>query len=622
MTSRADSSPRAWPSLGTFPWRRSAAFFAITLLALFAFAAAFAAAYVGLHDGRIVPGVTVGGVRVAGLDRSAAERELRRSLPVMGSGRLTLAIGEERDVIRYSAIERDYAMTAMLDQALAVGRGGNPVGQLMDQLRTLFDGLAVPVGVTWDAERLAQRVAALAASVEADPVDAAINRPNGRFVVSPAADGLAVDEQALLGRAMSALADLSAADATARVEPTFLTPAISTGAAQTAADRATLIASAPLGLSAGDARATIDAATINGWLGLVPTPGVGWQTVIEERAVVQLVDRLKLDLDIKATNASYTFEDRELAVIPDADGLAIDGDAAVASIMGALEDRADGAGRPSVKLAMTAVAPEFTTTDARAIAPRVERLSRWTTTYASGVGNGFGVNIRRPTNLINGTVVQPGEVFDFVGVAGPITQDNGYTGGAAIIHGNTQLDGVLGGGLCSCSTTLFNAALRAGFEMGARRNHAYFIDRYPVGLDATIWINGSYVQTMSFTNDSQYPILIRGINRANSVEFQIWGVPDGRTVELSEARVWAEKEAWTRIEYSDELLPNRTKRIEYPFDGFSSSVTRIVRAADGSVLHEDTYRSNYRRVVGHVLVGWEEGDPPVGTIVENPPVKE
>ena len=59
---------------------------------------------------------------------------------------------------------------------------------------------------------------------------------------------------------------------------------------------------------------------------------------------------------------------------------------------------------------------------------------------------------------------------------------------------------MLGGGLCSASTTLFNAALRAGFEMHARRNHAYYIDRYPVGLDATIWISGSYVQTMSFAN--------------------------------------------------------------------------------------------------------------------------
>ena len=35
--------------------------------------------------------------------------------------------------------------------------------------------------------------------------------------------------------------------------------------------------------------------------------------------------------------------------------------------------------------------------------------------------NSNGINIRRPTDLIDGTVVQPGEEFDFVDVAGPIT---------------------------------------------------------------------------------------------------------------------------------------------------------------------------------------------------------
>ena len=129
---------------------------------------------------------------------------------------------------------------------------------------------------------------------------------------------------------------------------------------------------------------------------------------------------------------------------------------------------------------------------------------------------------------------------------------------------------MLGGGLCSCSTTLFNAALRAGFEMGARRNHAYYIDRYPVGLDATIWVNGRYTQTMSFTNDSEYPILIRGINRSNSVTFTIYGVPDGRQVELSRPRVSNEKEAWTRIEYTTDLPPGQSERVEYPFDGFDA----------------------------------------------------
>jgi vancomycin resistance protein YoaR len=134
--------------------------------------------------------------------------------------------------------------------------------------------------------------------------------------------------------------------------------------------------------------------------------------------------------------------------------------------MAALQARAQGAASgpgTAVELEMATVAPEFTADQAQALVGKVQKLGSWTTRYDSSSHNGFGKNIRRPTNLIDGTVVQPGETFDFLAVAGPITVRNGYTDGAAIIHGNSVLDGVLGGGLCSSSTTLFIAALRAGF---------------------------------------------------------------------------------------------------------------------------------------------------------------
>ena len=64
--------------------------------------------------------------------------------------------------------------------------------------------------------------------------------------------------------------------------------------------------------------------------------------------------------------------------------------------------------------------------------------------------------------------------------------------------------------------------------MGARRNHFYYIDRYPLGLDATVFQSGNSVTTMQFTNDTQYPILIRGINSQKNgiayVRFDLYSV--------------------------------------------------------------------------------------------------
>jgi vancomycin resistance protein YoaR len=67
----------------------------------------------------------------------------------------------------------------------------------------------------------------------------------------------------------------------------------------------------------------------------------------------------------------------------------------------------------------------------------------------------------------------------------------------------------------------------------ARQNHNEFINRYPPGLDATVWIVGKTKQTMSFKNDTEYPILItRTITNDGSrrwLTFKIWSVPNGRT---------------------------------------------------------------------------------------------
>lgn len=621
MTTQAEVAEQPTLQFRAFDWHRAVALFAVTLLALFLFGAAFAFGYARVHDGRMLPGVDVGGFPVGGLSRAQAEAKLRESLPDLSQGELSVRIAGSTASVSYAELGRDYEMDAMLDQALGVGRAGHPLDQLGSQMRTLMDGVTVPVVATWDADRLAQRIAAISVAAESEPVDATLIRPEGAYEVTPSVEGAVVDEAAAVSMAMAALDNVSAADAQIRIETEPVAPAVTTEQVQAAADRANAIGAEALRLSASGSTMTIEADTINGWVRLEPA-GVGeWEVMLEDAPIIQLVDQFKFEVDVPATNASYTFEAANPVVIPEADGHEIVREQAISAIVDALRGRADGAGAASLSLAVVPLAPEFTASEAQALISRIERLSRWTTTYDSSGRNGFGQNIRRPTELIDGTVVQPGGEFDFVAIAGPITRANGYTDGAAIIHGNTQLDGVLGGGLCSASTTIFNAALRAGFEMGARRNHAYFIDRYPVGLDATIWINGSYVQTMTFVNDSPYPILIRGINRPGRVTYEIYGVPDGREVQLSEARVWQEKESWTRFEYTDELEPGQTDRLEYPVDGFQSSVTRTVTAANGTILHEDTFNSSYRRVVGHVRIGWTLGDPPPGTILEpNKPV--
>jgi vancomycin resistance protein YoaR len=288
-------------------------------------------------------------------------------------------------------------------------------------------------------------------------------------------------------------------------------------------------------------------------------------------------------------------------------------------VLAALEGRADGGSSDPVDLAVVTTEPEFTTEEARELAPRVERLSRWHTNYSPGSLNFGGRNITIPTDEIDGYVVEPGATFDFLDVIGPITPERGYGYGAAIIRGRTRTgeDGALGGGMCSCSTTAFNAAARAGLEIGHRRNHSYYINRYPLGLDATVWIqNAEHRQTMSFTNDMEYAVLVRGVNRPGRVIFEIWGVPDGRTVSFSEPDVTMKPRPVEKVQYVTSLAPGERRRVEWPVQGMNVTVVRIVRDANGNVIHRDTFRSNYKTINGITQIGWQEGDPRPGKIVD------
>ena len=269
-------------------------------------------------------------------------------------------------------------------------------------------------------------------------------------------------------------------------------------------------------------------------------------------------------------------------------------------------------------MALVPVDPTLSTAQAQQIAPRVKKLSEWTTHYAPDPAlNGNGVNIQIPTSILDGHVVEPGATFDFLTAIGPITSPP-YEAGGALIHGQIVENGPIGGGMCSVSTTLFNAALRYGLPMTARINHSIYISRYPIGLDATVWETGAKNRhTMAFVNDTGYPLVIRGINGPGAVTFELWGVDDGRTVELSVPRVEnLVAPNYQYVEYSDQLAAGRRDHKFPAYEAFDAYVTHCPRRREHH--YPETYHSGYRMLPAYVVAGRNPGDPAAGKIVQEP----
>ncbi|WP_066399078.1 VanW family protein [Cytobacillus eiseniae] len=113
-------------------------------------------------------------------------------------------------------------------------------------------------------------------------------------------------------------------------------------------------------------------------------------------------------------------------------------------------------------------------------------------------------NISLAAEAIDNHVVFPGELFSFNQVVGKRTKERGYLRAPVIVRGELSED--IGGGICQVSSTLFNAADRAGLKMVERYSHSKNVPYVPPGRDATVsW----YGPDFSFRNEYSLPMLIR-----------------------------------------------------------------------------------------------------------------
>jgi vancomycin resistance protein YoaR len=619
-TTAPDAAVQPAAMSGRLRWLpRFALAFVLGLAVALALGAAALYGYGQQYQGRVLPGVRAAGVDLSGLDPATATDLLERSLAGYGEGHVVVDAGVTSFAVSYADFGRRVDAATMVADAMTVGRGGSPVDQAVAEIRTVVRGIDLPVRITLDQERLVRRVSAGLWALERAPGDSTISFAPAGYAVVPATMGRTYDATTAAAAALEQVASVDApAEVVVPVAPEVVNPAIDdtdTMIARVRADRMV----GDVTLVDGDESWTLDAKTVRGWLSFGTTADGRIEPTADAQKIEASLSAIAAEVDRPARNAGFVVAKGGAisGVTASRNGRTLDPKATADRVMAVLAARAAAQAEPRLEPALSVKKPALTTAEAEQAAPLMKRISTWTTWFPISDHNGYGANIWIPAGDIDGYTLAPGETFDFWKAIGPVTYERGYRNGGAIINGRTEPQGALAGGICSCSTTLFNAALRAGLDMGARRNHYYYITRYPLGLDATVYKSGSgSVQTMSFTNDTDSPILIRGIDTRNGskgyVRFDLYSVPTGRTVSFSKPVVKNVKPATTRTVYTASLRPGAREQTEYPADGKDVWVTRTVRDASGKVVHQETYYSHYARVDGIILVG-------KGTTTSTPP---
>lgn len=577
----------------------------VGLLVLLALSAVGVDAFIS--RGRIHRGVTALGVQLGGLAPVEAEtrlsqeaaRRLNRGLTLVGGdaapGFTTIITAAD------AGVHIDVATTAV--RAMEVGRSGPLFARLIERMRLCASPRDIATPITIDDAPFLSVADELSIVVEHLPVDAELVVNGGEPKVIAAREGAKLNREALKHLLMDAVAggtqDLQVTQ-DLPVPVDAITPKLTTEKALKALEDASIFFSAPVRLTYRDWVADLTPDDLAQMAQFFPE-GVdaGRPLTVDSTTGRELVEQRLAAIETPPVDAEIVpaVDGRSYSVIASKDGVRVNWD----TLLRLIDQAALRSAPRHVAVPTETWAPRLTTLDAEMLQSRSVIASF--TTYFSPANRARVNNIAQVAATLDGRVIRPGETFSFNEAVGPRTQAAGYDE-APVIDNGVLVPGV-GGGICQVSTTLFNAVLLAGLPVVERWPHALFLERYPVGRDATVSYGS---QDFRFRNDSDSVLLLNVVAADDFVEVKLSGVAFARRVELSTSPIRdvvppRSSPTYPRILVDPALAPGQRDDLEPGIEGCSVSVRRSVHGPDGQLLFTDEFESVYQPKDWIVRVG-------------------
>ncbi len=210
-------------------------------------------------------------------------------------------------------------------------------------------------------------------------------------------------------------------------------------------------------------------------------------------------------------------------------------------------------------------------------------------------------NIKVGTSKYNGLLIKQGETFSFNEHLGEVDGAHGFVPELVIKAEGTVPE--FGGGLCQVSSTMYRAALFAGFPIVERSAHSYAVSYYAqvlgYGLDATIYPG---VHDIKFINDSPAAIVVQAYTEGDQAYFKFYGTDDGRKVRIDGPYQGNYRSPGpTKVVESDKLAPGAKKQVEINHTGFDVTWYRYIVKDNKET--KETLFTRYQAIPAKVMVG-------------------
>lgn len=222
----------------------------------------------------------------------------------------------------------------------------------------------------------------------------------------------------------------------------------------------------------------------------------------DEYTAEKLVKQFAETVNVPAVDATITKDSTDthtFTVTHESSGIAVDQEDLLDQVLQAIEGW-DGAIAITLTAKSTVLEPKYTYAELSTIKHCLGSFA----TICGDINSARGQNVMAGAAKMDGNIILPGESYSVVDVLVPFTEENGYTYGTQYKDG--AYDSAIGGGVCSLSSTLYNALLYAELQIDKRWNHSMTVSYVPMGFDSTVNDDGS--RDLVFTNDTDYPIYI------------------------------------------------------------------------------------------------------------------
>ena len=442
---------------------------------------------------RVPEGTSVAGIDIGGKDADAAQTALRRQFAEQAATPVTLT----HDGQTYTLDPAESGLGVDVEATVSNAGGGRSWNPVRMTTLLLGDHPDVEPVVTVDEDELRAAVDQISEQVETSPREPTVQfTADGEPRLRPPVEGVDVDEDATVQMARDAYL---ATDPSVELPVSDAQPNVTkSDFSQARRDLIGPAVSGPITLQLPGREVDLPVRTYAPALAMEFNDDKELSASVDADLLEERLTGLGRRVGTSPENATVRLSGTEPIVVPAQPGAALDADALAKDIVPVLSET----GRErSVRVKTTTVAADVTTAEAKKL--RIKRkVSDFVTYYPHARYR--NINQGRAAELINGTVLAPGETFSFNDTVGERTRANGFVKGFVISGGTYAED--LGGGVSQVVTTTYNAAFFAGMEDVEHTPHSFYIDRYPLGREATVaWPTVD----LKFRNTTPHGVLIR-----------------------------------------------------------------------------------------------------------------